>query len=118
MPSPERSMGGTRLYRQEHVVFLKRISTAKEVLGFSLQELQHFISHIDMLESKKADYKKVTNPRERMEKLNDMIKILDGQLELLEEKVRKILIVQTELVTLKERGRSAIKKIEAELLKK
>jgi MerR family transcriptional regulator, repressor of the yfmOP operon len=115
LPSPERSKGGTRLYRQDHVDFLKRITIAKEVLGFSLQELQHFISLRDTFESQRADYKKVTDSRERMKKLTEIIEILDDQLKIIEEKTQKILSVQMELVTLRERARSSIEKIEEEL---
>ena len=36
MPAPPRSEGGFRLYTEEHVEFLKKITNAKEVMGFSL----------------------------------------------------------------------------------
>lgn len=38
LPSPQRSEGNMRLYTQEDVDLLKKILSAKEVLGFSLQE--------------------------------------------------------------------------------
>lgn len=116
LPAPERSSGGTRLYQLEHVQFLKRITIAKEVLGFSLQELQHFLTIRDTLETQKIDFKKVIDPRERMEKLVEIMESLDDQLDLLEGKIQKIISVQTELVTLKERTRSAMEKINKELL--
>ncbi|ANB56010.1 merR regulatory family protein [Anoxybacillus sp. B7M1] len=117
LPPPPRSQGGTRLYTQDHVEFLKKITIAKEVLGFSLQELHHFLSLRDTLENQRADYKKVTDPRERKEKLIEIIHLLDDQLQMIEEKIHKIMSVQTELVTLRERARAAIVKIDEELSK-
>jgi DNA-binding transcriptional MerR regulator len=115
LPSPGRSEGGTRLYRQEHVEFLKRITIAKEVLGITLQELQQFLSLTDTLESQRAEYKKVSGPREQKEKLTKMIEILNDQLEIIEQKIGKILSVQTELVTLRERARAAIGRIDEDI---
>lgn len=115
LPSPERSEGGTRLYRQEHVEFLNRIITAKEILGFTLQELRQFISLTNMLEIQKEEYKKVSNPKERRGKITESLVILDNQIEIIDQKIRKILKVQTELVTLRERARAAIGRIDEEI---
>ncbi|MDQ7094042.1 MerR family transcriptional regulator [Desulfosporosinus sp. PR] len=117
LPSPERSEGGTRLYRQEHVEFLKRITISKEVLGFTLQELQHFLSLRETLESQKAEYKKVSDPKEQKEKLQEILAITENQLEMIEQKILKILSIQTELVALRERARARIKEIEEEVSK-
>jgi DNA-binding transcriptional MerR regulator len=116
LPSPERSEGGTRLYRQEHVEFLKRITIAKEALGFTLQELQQFISLKDILESQKVEYRNLSDPREQRGKLTDILGILDDYLAMMEIKIRRMLSVQTELVTLRERARAAIGRIDDELL--
>ncbi|WP_375295559.1 MerR family transcriptional regulator [Paenibacillus doosanensis] len=118
LPSPERSEGGTRLYRQEHIEYLNRITVAKEVLGFTLQELQHFLSLRDSLESQKAEYKKASDPKEQMEKLNEILAITDNQLEIIAQKIHKILSIQTELVALRERARARVKKIEEDISKK
>ncbi|WP_027409423.1 MerR family transcriptional regulator [Anoxybacteroides tepidamans] len=115
LPPPPRSKGGTRLYTQEHVEFLKKITIAKEVLGFTLQELQHFISLRETLENQRADYRKVTDPKERKVKLAEIIEVLDDQLEMIEEKIEKILSVQSELKTLRERAQAAMVKINQEL---
>ncbi|WP_251552080.1 MerR family transcriptional regulator [Neobacillus muris] len=109
---PERSEGGTRLYHQDHVEFLKKITVAKEVLGLTLQEVQQFITLTDTIESQRAEYRKASAPGEQREMLAEMIGILDKQLELLEQKMGKILNVQTELVTLRERARAAIERID------
>ncbi|WP_042454335.1 MerR family DNA-binding transcriptional regulator [Neobacillus dielmonensis] len=112
LPSPERTEGGTRLYRQEHIEFLKKVTLAKEVLGLTLQEVHEFIMLTDTIENQRAEYKKVSDPRTQKEKLTEMIEILNQQLQLLEQKIGKILSVQTELVTLRERARAAIERID------
>ncbi|TYR80597.1 MerR family transcriptional regulator [Priestia megaterium] len=40
---PQRTKGNARLYTEEEVNELKKVAEAKEVLGFSLQELQQFM---------------------------------------------------------------------------
>ena len=114
LPPPKRSSGGTRLYGQEHVEYLQRIIIAKEVLGFSLQELQHFMSLSETLDIHRADYKKVTDPGKQKEKLNEIIEIVNHQLEMIEGKIQKIRRFQTELITLRERAQAAIRKIDEE----
>jgi DNA-binding transcriptional MerR regulator len=54
---PERSEGRVRLYTDAHIERLQKIVNAKEVLGFSLQELQQFISIGTTLETQRQDYK-------------------------------------------------------------
>lgn len=121
LPSPPRSKGGIRLYSQQHVEFLKKITNAKEVLGFTLQELQHFISLSNTLEQQRVKYRQVKGTSEQKDKAEDLIQALtdllntvDAQLLLIEQKKEKILKVESELMDLKSRAEKAIERLEKE----
>lgn len=108
----QRSEGGIRLYTQDHIEHLKKIVNAREVLGFSLHELQHFISIRDSLESHRQSYKHITDQTERREKLVEIDRVVGEQLELIEQKLQKIHDVRTELEDMRDRARKAIAKID------
>ncbi|TKH44724.1 MerR family transcriptional regulator [Paenibacillus terrae] len=108
LPSPQRSEGNMRLYTQEDVDLLKKIVSAKEVLGFSLQELQRYISAAEILKGQREEYRERTDnllPAERREMLEDMEAALNEQLELMEGKINSIRMLQTELEELRVRVR-------------
>lgn len=120
LQAPPRSKGGTRIYSIEHIEFLKKVTTIKEVLGFSLQELQHFISLRDDFEREREIYQQVKqahDPVSQKIKLEEISMTLDNQIKVIEEKTKKILSVQTELVTLRERARAQIEKLEQDINK-
>lgn len=114
LPSPPRSEGGMRLYSQEHIDFLKKITNAKEVMGFSLQELQQFIALSETLELRKADYRQVKGTSEQTEKLKKIVNIVEEQLNLIEQKKKKILKVEEDLISLRDRATAALVRFEEE----
>lgn len=118
LEAPPRSKGGTRIYSQAHIDFLKKVTTIKEVLGFSLQELQHFISLRENFERERDYYRQAKDPESQKNKLEEIASTLDNQIQVIEEKMKKILSVQTELVTLRERTRAQIEFLEQEVSKK
>ncbi|MGN7396654.1 MerR family transcriptional regulator [Peribacillus frigoritolerans] len=114
LPSPPRSEGGTRLYTQEHIDFLKKITNAKEVMGFSLHELQQFITLSDTLELRKADYRQVKGTSEQTEKLRKVVNTVEKQLNFLVQKKENLLKVEEELVSLRDRAKDALFRFEKE----
>lgn len=113
MPSPQRTDGGTRLYTREDIDYLKKVVRAKEVLGFSLQELHAYVATADALNEQRFDYQQTTEVKERIEKLTRMEATLDGQLQLLEQKLQSIHAVQHELQELRERVRTGIQTLQS-----
>jgi DNA-binding transcriptional MerR regulator len=109
---PQRSEKGTRLYTREHIDQLKKIVNAREVLGFSLQELQQFISIGNSLENHSQDYKNTTDRTERKRKLVEIDRILGEQLHLVEQKIQRIQEVKAELEAKRKRAREAIVNID------
>ncbi|QQZ08597.1 MerR family transcriptional regulator [Heyndrickxia vini] len=116
LPSPPRSDGGFRLYSQEHVDFLKKITNAKEVLGFTLQELQEFITLSDMLELQRMDYRQVKGTSLQREKLEKVYQTVNEQLKLIEQKKKNIIKLETDLVSLRDRAKEALIRFEKEEL--
>ncbi|OIK13457.1 MerR family transcriptional regulator [Bacillus sp. MUM 13] len=108
LPSPPRTEGGTRLYTQDHIDFLEKITNAKEVMGFSLQELQQFISLSDTLELQKLNYRQVKGTAEQTEKLRMVLQTVEEKLELIEQKKKNMLAVEEELITLRDRAKEAL----------
>ncbi|MDR7241246.1 MerR family transcriptional regulator [Priestia megaterium] len=114
MPAPPRSEGGFRLYTEEHVEFLKKITNAKEVMGFSLQELQEFLALSATLEIQKMDYRQVKGTNQQKEKLEQVLHTVEEQLKLIEQKKKNILKVESDLLSLRDRAKAAIVKFEQE----
>jgi MerR family transcriptional regulator, repressor of the yfmOP operon len=115
---PERSEGRVRLYTDTHIERLQKIVNAKEVLGCSLQELQQFIAIGTTLETQRQDYKlhykDSTDIAERKNKLLEMDKNAGEQLEIIEQKIRKIHEVRSDLEDLRIRIHSGIAKLDEE----
>lgn len=109
---PERSSGGVRLYSQDDVEFLKWAIDAKEVLGFSLQELKRFVKLSNMFESYRVNYKQAKDPTIQKQKVKEGLVLLNEQLFLVEKKIQKILTVQKELVDLREKVTNILLELE------
>jgi DNA-binding transcriptional MerR regulator len=118
LPPPERSEGKVRLYTEEHIEMLKKVVNAKEVLGFSLQELLRYISFQETLEVQRQEYKDQykhsTDQAERKKRLLEIDKNVSEQLELIEQKLLKIHEVQSDLEKMRSRVRNAINQINEE----
>lgn len=89
LSSPKRTEGGVRLYSEDDLEELERVISAKEVLGFSLQELQQFMETGKHLEMNKEGYLLSLDKRERKEKLEDIQRMLNEQMRMIDEKIEK-----------------------------
>lgn len=87
---PKRSDGGVRLYTKEDIEFLKKIIDAREVLGFSLQELQKFIQVSEIIKVYKEEYKAASDKKTQINELNLLQEGLIKQLEMIDTKINKI----------------------------
>ncbi|MFM1653701.1 MerR family transcriptional regulator [Brevibacillus sp. B_LB10_24] len=86
---PERTEGGTRLYTQADIERLKKIMDAREVLGFSLAELQRFMSVNEKIEQ----YGDLYNASEKQQSRADLQLLADNlreELEMINQKIRKM----------------------------
>ncbi|MDD9266567.1 MerR family transcriptional regulator [Paenibacillus sp. GCM10023248] len=90
LEAPERSEGGTRLYAREHIEQLKQIVNARDVLGFSLQEIQEFVAISRKLNAHRQGYLQTEDKALKRQELLEMRQIVQNQLELMDQKLAKI----------------------------
>ncbi|MBL2388222.1 MerR family transcriptional regulator, partial [Klebsiella pneumoniae] len=84
--------GNIRLYTDEDIARIKRIVEAKEVLGITLQEMQHFLSLKERMEQRRNS----ENPRDR-EVIQEIKEMLEKQVQTLDEKMEQMQRVKAEL---------------------
>lgn len=109
---PKRSDGRVRLYTEEDVERLIRIMDAREVLGFSLQELLEFIEVNDTLQNKRSEYRSIQDEdeEERIQKLIDIEEVLKRQIAMMEQKMKKIELFKRDAESLLERVTKGLNK--------
>ncbi|MBU5205628.1 MerR family DNA-binding protein, partial [Vibrio cholerae] len=79
-------------YTDEDIARIKRIVEAKEVLGITLQEMQHFLSLKERMEQRRNS----ENPRDR-EVIQEIKEMLEKQVQTLDEKMEQMQRVKAEL---------------------
>ncbi|MFD2371605.1 MerR family transcriptional regulator [Brevibacillus sp. GCM10020057] len=104
---PERSEGGYRLYTDRHIDQLKKIISARDVLGFSLTELLEFIQMSDMINNQRIEAKQTDDLAQKLEKIEQLGRTLEKQLHMIDQKLEKLQQFRTELVDLQERVQAA-----------
>ncbi|EMA6343327.1 MerR family transcriptional regulator [Bacillus cytotoxicus] len=106
---PERSEGNIRLYTERDIERIKKIVEAKEVLGITLQEMQHFLSLKERMEQRKNS----DNPLDRamIQEIKDM---LESQVQILDIKMKQMERVKAELENSLERARNFLEKTKGE----
>lgn len=114
IPPPQRSEGGIRYYTREHIELLKKIKQAKDALGFSLQELQHFISLNNTIEVQKTDYKQASERDEQKVKLKDIIDTLNEKLSFIEQRILKIEQVRNDLINVIKKAQALVETLDPE----
>lgn len=95
--TPERSHGKIRLYTEQDVEQIKRVMDAKEILGFSLQELQHFLTLKERVKEHKTHLQEAEDMDEQQRELSVIADGLAQQAEMLEMKMKKMHDFQLEL---------------------
>lgn len=108
---PERSEGGFRLYSDQHIERLKKIMNVRDVLGFSLQEVQEYMAINEAFEEFRLQYrenKEKMNDDERKEKLLGAEEILAQQLNMIDEKLKKMNDIRNEMNEMYQRVRKAL----------
>ncbi|MFD0713284.1 MerR family transcriptional regulator [Paenibacillus sp. GCM10027626] len=97
LPAPVRSDGGIRLYTKEHIERLKRLIDARDVLGYSLQELQYYVAVTEELENHKQGYRQLSEEADKKQKLLELEPVVKNQLEMIEKKLEKMMRMRDEI---------------------
>ncbi len=105
---PSRTKGNVRLYTENEINELKKVAEAKEVLGFSLQELQEFMSLKRTIEQAKRDQN--VSAQDVLEIEN----MIHTQIEMIMYKVDKMMTFKQELDAMHKRATDIRKRKEQE----
>ncbi|WP_322907655.1 MerR family transcriptional regulator [Paenibacillus campi] len=109
--SPQRSEGNTRLYTQHDIDRLKKIISARDVLGFSLQELHGYIEIVEVLKGQRERYRNITDLEERRQQLEQIDNTLGKQLDMMESKIRTIYSFKAEAEQLRQQVRDGMERL-------
>nr|WP_021877676.1 MerR family transcriptional regulator [Paenibacillus sp. P22] len=99
--APERSGGGFRLYTESDVERLKKIVNARDALGFSLQELQEYVSIGEELSELRDGIRQVEDAERKRSIIGDMEKTVEKQLKMMDQKIARIMKIRSEFIELK-----------------
>jgi DNA-binding transcriptional MerR regulator len=108
----DRTDGGMRLYSEKDIERLNKIVLAKEVLGFSLQELHQFIQMNETIEQHRHAVRSLEDKAERKRKLLEISEGFRREIELIEFKLKRMHEFKEELLMLELRVQEAISQIE------
>lgn len=111
IPPPERSEGGMRLYTQQHIERLNQIVNARDVLGFSLQEILDFVSIREKLGEHRDAYRQTEETEIKKRQLLDIQQIIIQQMEMVDRKLEKMAQFRKELEQLSKRVHDGIDKL-------
>jgi DNA-binding transcriptional MerR regulator len=100
---PERSEKGIRLYTEQDIERLKKVIAAREVLGFSLQELQQFLALEETIEGHRRDYRNAIDKEQKQQELKEIAAGIREQIDMLEQKMKKMLEWKKKLKQLHEK---------------
>lgn len=84
---PTRTEGGYRLYTAADVQRLERIKRLRDLLGFSLAEIREMVRAEEEREQVRTAWKRETDPRARLARLDEAEALVRRQLRLVEEKL-------------------------------
>ncbi len=108
---PERTNGGMRLYAREDIDRLKHIMNARDVLGFTLQEIIEYVNLVREFESFRQAYKINPDANRSPDKLLEVKELLSKQLSMIDQKMEKMNDIRAEADRLYKRVCDAIDKI-------
>ncbi|MBO9607658.1 MAG: MerR family transcriptional regulator [Paenibacillaceae bacterium] len=108
--NPDRTEGGIRIYTEADITKLKNIVLAKEVLGYSLQDLQEFLRMNEQLNELRTAAKSSEDRAVRGRNLDEMEKLLHTEIGMIDAKMNRMAVFQTELRQLLQRVEEAKRK--------
>ncbi|MFC5402525.1 MerR family transcriptional regulator [Cohnella soli] len=85
---PERSEGGMRLYTQQHIDRLNQIIKARDVLGYTLQEIQDFVAIREEMYGRRNVYKETGDEAAKKLELIEIKRVVAKQLEMIDQKLQ------------------------------
>lgn len=93
---PERSNGGMRLYSPDDIERLKQIVNARDVLGFTLQEITDYVQIRKQFESFRQAYREDPEAVSKSDKLLEAKELIGRQLAMIDQKLEKMNAIRSD----------------------
>jgi DNA-binding transcriptional MerR regulator len=110
--APERTQGGIRLYSEENIEKINKIMLVKEVLGFSLAELQQYMAFQSLIEQQKSEYRTSEDREARRLKLIDISQVIHKEKTMIDMKIKRMEQFKEELMETEKRVLKAIDQLQ------
>lgn len=88
--APGRTQGGYRLYGERDIEQLRKVLVAKEVLGFSLQELLQYMNLSDSIQQHKSNYRSTSDRDMRKSELMQIADGLRQEMDMIDQKMKRM----------------------------
>src|SRR5687768_1541034 len=112
LPAPSRMEGGFRLYSEQDVSRLERITELKRLLGFSLEEIRKVIEADELLRQIKSENKQQPDARARRAGYERAAALIAEQLTLVRSRIEAMRELQAHYERRLERMRGRIARID------
>lgn len=109
--APERTQGGIRLYAEEDIEKINKILLVKEVLGFSLAEIQEYLAFQTLIEQQKSEYRTTEDREARRLKLIGILEVLQKEKTMIGTKIMRMEQFKEELIEKEKRVLKAIEQL-------
>ena len=87
LPPTDRTEGNYRRYSEDDIARLERIKKLRDLLGFSLADIGKLLEADDERDHIKVAYKQETEPVAKIAQLDRIDELIQGQLQLIEQKL-------------------------------
>jgi len=110
--APERTQGGIRMYSEEDIEKINKILLVKEVLGFSLAEIQQYLEFQTLIEQQKSEYRTTEDREARRLKLTEILEVLQKEKTMIGTKIMRMEQFKEELIEKEKRVLKAIDQLQ------
>lgn len=110
--APERTHGGIRMYSEEDIEKINKILLVKEVLGFSLAEIQQYLAFQTLIEQQKSEYRTTEDREARRLKLTEILEVLQKEKTMIGTKIMRMEQFKEELIEKEKRVLKAIDQLQ------
>jgi len=110
--APERTQGGIRLYSEDNIEKINKILLVKEVLGFSLAELQQYMEFQSLIEQQKSEYRTSEDREARKLKLIEISQVLHKEKTMIDMKIKRMEQFKEELTETEKRVQKALDQLQ------
>lgn len=111
--APKRTQGGIRLYTDEDVEKIEKLVLIRDVLGFSLEELQKYMAYQKVIDQLRNEYRTAEELKAKKSTLLEIVNGIREEKKLIDEKLTRMLKFKQELDQYEERVQQALRSMDS-----